>query len=68
MMRIRVGIWNLILIICTTNASCLIMYDIIMKDLNDKFNVFQSHKDIVTQIPPNFDIIGIDKKNNIQIL
>lgn len=46
----------------------LLKDSIIMKDLNDKFNVFQSHKDIVTQIPPNFDIIGIDKKNNIQII
>jgi len=46
----------------------LIKRSIIMKNLDNKFKVFQSHKDIVKQIPPNFEIIGIDNNNNIQII
>ena len=41
---------------------------IIINDLDNSFNVFQSHKDTVIDIPPNFDIIAIDNKNNIQII
>ena len=41
---------------------------IIINDLDNSFNVFQSHKDTVIDIPPNFDIIAVDNKNNIQII
>ncbi len=46
----------------------LINDSIIMKNIDKKFKVFQSHKDKVSQIPPNFKIIGIDNINNIQII
>ena len=41
---------------------------IITKNMNKNFKVFQSHKDKVSIIPPNFEIIAIDNKNNIQII
>ena len=33
---------------------------------NEYIDVFQSHKDKVNDVPPNFDIIAIDENNIIQ--
>ena len=46
----------------------IIKNSIILKGLNNGFEVFQSHKDKVIDIPPNFNIIGIYNNNNIQII
>ena len=40
----------------------------LLKNMNDNFNVFQSHKDMVIELPPNFKIIGTDNNNHIQII
>ena len=36
--------------------------------LNKNFQVFQSHKDMVTELPPTFEIIGVDTNNDIQVI
>jgi GMP synthase (glutamine-hydrolysing) A subunit len=41
---------------------------ILLKGLDNTFQVYQSHKDKVVEVPFNFDILGIDHKNNIQII
>ena len=46
----------------------IIKDSIITKNMDKNFKVFQSHKDKVSIIPPNFEIIAIDNKNNIQII
>ena len=46
----------------------IIKNSIILNGLNNRFQVFQSHKDKVIDIPPDFNIIGIDNNNNIQII
>jgi GMP synthase (glutamine-hydrolysing) len=39
----------------------------IFKNINKEYiDVFQSHKDTVNDVPPNFDIIAIDENNIIQ--
>ena len=39
----------------------------IFKNVNNEYiDVFQSHKDTVNDVPPNFDIIAIDENNIIQ--
>jgi len=39
----------------------------IFKNINNEYiDVFQSHKDTVNDVPPNFDIIVIDENNIIQ--
>lgn len=39
----------------------------IFKNINNEYiDVFQSHKDTVNDVPPNFDIIAIDENNIIQ--
>lgn len=40
----------------------------LLNGLNNNFNVYQSHRDMVTSIPDNFNILAVDKKNNIQII
>ena len=40
----------------------------LLKNMNDNFNVFQSHKDMVIELPPTFKIIGTDNNNHIQII
>ncbi len=40
----------------------------LLKNLNNNFYVFQSHKDMVYELPPTFKIIGVDNKSNIQII
>jgi len=40
----------------------------LLKDLETQFDVFQSHKDMVVELPPTFEIIGIDNNNQIQII
>ena len=40
----------------------------LLKDLPNKFKVFQSHKDMVSELPPTFEIIGVDNNNHIQII
>lgn len=40
----------------------------ILNYLPEKFKVFQSHKDKVSELPPTFSIIGVDNENNIQII
>jgi GMP synthase (glutamine-hydrolysing) len=36
--------------------------------LPESFEVFQSHKDIVVEIPDTFSILGVDEENKIQII
>ena len=40
----------------------------LLKGLSNNFNVYQSHKDTVIQLPKSFNIIGIDDNNKIQII
>ena len=40
----------------------------LLKNMDDNFNVFQSHKDMVIELPPTFKIIGTDNNNHIQII
>ena len=41
----------------------------IFKNITDEYiDVFQSHKDKVNDVPPNFDIIAIDGDNIIQAI
>ena len=41
---------------------------LIMKDVKKEFDVYQSHKDMLIELPPNFEVIGRDNNNNIQII
>ena len=40
----------------------------LLNGLSNNFNVYQSHKDTVIQLPKSFNIIGIDDNNKIQII
>ena len=40
----------------------------LLDGLNKNFKVFQSHKDMVTELPPTFEIIGVDTNNDIQVI
>ena len=40
----------------------------LLKNMDDNFNVFQSHKDMVIELPTTFKIIGTDNNNHIQII
>lgn len=40
----------------------------LVENMNNNFNVFQSHKDMVIELPSTFTIIGIDNNNHIQII
>lgn len=41
---------------------------ILLENLDNNFQVFQSHKDMVINAPSSFDIIAVDNKNIIQII
>lgn len=41
---------------------------ILTNGLNNTFNVYQSHKDMVVNVPKSFNIIGIDNNKIIQIV
>ena len=52
---------------CGISNVNIIKRSILLKGLKDNFDVFQSHKDKVVDIPSSFDIIGMNN-NIIQII
>lgn len=52
---------------CGISNVNIIKSSILLKGLKDNFDVFQSHKDMVVDIPSSFDIIGMNN-NIIQII
>lgn len=53
---------------CGISNVNIIKKSALIKDLKDNFDVFQSHKDMVVDIPNSFDVIGTNNNNIIQII
>lgn len=40
----------------------------LLNGLSENFKVYQSHKDMVSELPPTFKVIGVDLNNDIQVI